>query len=66
MSVSELRTIGKSILGPEGVMVLKDVTTLTADTRGRYARIERTAHNEYRKNWARLARFWGGRISGFM
>jgi hypothetical protein len=39
MSISELRTIGNSILRPEGVMVLKDGTILTPDARGQCARI---------------------------
>ena len=41
MHISEISCIGSGILGPEGVMVLDDGSIITADARGRCARIHR-------------------------
>jgi gluconolactonase len=47
MELSEVRTIGSGVIRPEGVMVLKDGTILTADARGQCARIDRTGKTTF-------------------
>jgi len=47
MNLSDMRTIGNGVIRPEGVMVLKDGTILTADARGQCARIERTGKTAF-------------------
>ncbi len=47
MIISEVRTIGSGVIRPEGVMVLKDGTILTADARGQCARIDRTGETSF-------------------
>ena len=47
MIISEVRTIGSGVIRPEGVMVLKDGTILTADARGQCARIDRNGETSF-------------------
>jgi gluconolactonase len=47
MSISDVRTIGNGVMRPEGIMVLKDGTILTADARGQCARIDRTGKTTF-------------------
>jgi gluconolactonase len=47
MNISAVRTIGNGVMRPEGVMVLKDGTVLTADARGQCARIDRTGKTTF-------------------
>jgi gluconolactonase len=47
MNISDVRTIGAGIIRPEGVMVLKDGTILSADARGQCARIDRNGKTSF-------------------
>ncbi len=47
MDISEVKTIGKGILRPEGVMVLDDGTIITADRRERCSRISRDGQTTF-------------------
>ncbi len=47
MDISEVKTIGKGILRPEGAMVLDDGTIITADRRERCSRISRDGQTTF-------------------
>lgn len=47
MNLSDVRTIGKGVIRPEGVMVLRDGTILAADARGQCARIDRNGKTSF-------------------
>ena len=47
MDISHVKTIGKGIIRPEGVMAMDDGTLFTADARGQCARIHQDGRTEF-------------------